>query len=74
MNCTAQESAGKVVEDAASARKIGEALFFGAKTGGMRHKAATGTARGMLYVQHFVKEHVLDGDLRNAGMIHAAVE
>jgi len=73
MNCVAHKSAGKVVEDSPRASEIGEEFFFGAEFGGMGDEAATGAARGMLDVEHFVIEHVFDGDLRYAGMIHAAI-
>jgi len=72
-NYTLPNSAGEVVEDAAGADEIGEEFFFGAEFGGMRNEAATGAARGMFDMEHFVVEDVFDGDLRNSGMVHAAI-
>src|SRR6266852_4567982 len=40
----------------------------------MRNQAAAGAPRWMFYVQHLVIENVFNGELRNAGMIHAAVK
>ena len=40
----------------------------------MRDEGAAGPTRGMFYVEHFVEEDVLDDELRNGGMIHAAIE
>ena len=67
------QSAGEVVEDAAGAGEIGEEFFFGAEFGGMGEEAAAGASRGMFDVKHLVVEDVLDGDLRDGGMIHAAI-
>jgi len=40
----------------------------------MRNQRAAGAARGMLDVKHFVVKNIFDDELRNGGMIHAAVE
>src|ERR1700749_3067214 len=40
----------------------------------MREKAAAGAARGMFDVKHFVVKDVFDGDLGDAGMVHAAIQ
>ena len=67
------ESAGETVEDAAGAGKIVEESFFGAEFGGVGDEAAAGTSGGMFDVKHFVVEDVLDGDLRDGGVVHAAI-
>src|SRR5689334_1134196 len=69
-----QDSPRHAVEDAAGAVEFGEALFFFAKFARVRDESATGAPRGMLDVEHFVKQHILDGALRNARMIQAAVQ
>jgi len=51
-----------------------EAFFLGAKFRGVGDYAATGAARGMLDVQHFVEENILHHKLWNAGTVHAAVQ
>lgn len=66
--------AGEVVEDFARQGELIEAFFFGAKFGGMGNERAAGAARGMLDVQHLVKQDVLDDKLRDAGPVHAAVQ
>lgn len=63
------ESPGEAVEDAAGAGEFGEALFFFAKFTGMGNERTTGTARGMLNMEHLVKQDIFDRALRNAGMI-----
>ena len=65
--------AGEMIENTTRAGEIGEEFFFGAEFGGMGDEAAAGAARGMLDVEHFVVEDVFDGNLRDAGMIHAAI-
>jgi hypothetical protein len=62
-----------MIEHAAGAVEFGEAFFFGAECGGMGDKAAAGAACGVLDVEHFVVEDVLDGNLRDGGMIHSAI-
>src|SRR5579864_2082577 len=71
---TLKSSSGEVVEDTAGTIEFGEAFFFGAEFAGVRNEAATGAARRMFDVKHFVEEDVLDGELRNTRAIHAAVE
>jgi hypothetical protein len=39
----------------------------------MGDEAAAGAARGVLDVEHFVVEDVLNGNLRDGGMIHPAI-
>ena len=68
------KSAGEVVENAAGAVEFCEAFFFGTEFGGMREQRATGTARGMFDVEHFVVEDVLDGALRDNGTVHAGIQ
>ena len=68
------ESAGQAVQKFSGGQELIEFLFFGTKFGRMRKQAAAGAARGMLDVQHFVIENVLDDKLRNARLIHAAIE
>lgn len=70
---TRSKSASEVVEDAAGAGEICEEFFFGAELGGMRDETAAGAAGGVFDMEHFVVEDVFDGDLRDAGMIHAAI-
>ena len=53
---------------------MGEEFFFGAEFAGVRDKRAAGAARGMFDVKHFVVEDVFDDELRDEGMIHAAIE
>jgi hypothetical protein len=65
---------GQVIEDAAGAVELSEAFFFGAKFTGVRDQAAAGAARRMLDVKHLVIEDVLDRKLRDAEMVHAAIE
>jgi hypothetical protein len=67
-------SAGEGIQYFAGAGEIGEAFFFGAKFRGVGEKGAAGAAGGMLDVEHFVVEDVLDGELGDVGAIHAAVE
>ena len=62
-----------MVENSAGAVEFGEAFFFGAKFAGMGDQAAAGAACGMFYVEHFVVEHVFDGDLGDGGVIHSAI-
>lgn len=62
-----------MIENAPRAGEIGKEFLFGAEFGGMGDEAAARAARGMLNVEHFVVEHVFDGNLRDAGMIHAAI-
>lgn len=69
-----QRLSGEVVEDAAGTGEIGEEFFFGAEFGGMGEEAAAGAAGGMLDVEHFVVEDVLDSDLGDGGVIHAAIQ
>lgn len=64
----------EAVEEAAGALEFGEKFFFGAKFAGVRDKRATGTPRRMFNMQHFVIEDILDDELRDAGVIHAAVK
>src|SRR5579871_4039244 len=66
--------AGEAVEDFAGAVELGKLFFFGAKFGRVRDQGATGAARGVLDVEHFVVEDVLDGALRDIGAVHAAIE
>lgn len=73
MNGVALESAGEMVEDTAGADEVGEELFFGAEFGRVGDKAAAGAAGRMLDVKHFVVENVFDGDLRDGGVVHAAI-
>ena len=70
----AEELAGEAVEEAAGAFELGEEFFFGAEFAGVRDKRAAGAARGMFDVKHFVVEDVFDDELRDEGMIHAAIE
>jgi len=70
---TRSKLACQAIEDAAGVIEISEELFFGAEFGGMGDEAAAGAAGRMFYVEHLVVEHVFDGDLRDAGMIHAAI-
>src|SRR5882757_9249949 len=70
----AEELAGEAVEKAAGAVEIGEEFFFGAEFAGVGDKRATGAACGMFDVKHFVVEDVFDDELRDEGMIHAAIE
>lgn len=65
--------ASQMIEDAAGAVEIGEEFFFGAELRGMGEQAAAGAARGVFDVEHFVIEHVFDGDLRDGGMIQPAI-
>jgi len=67
-------SAGEAVENFTGLGIVDEEFFFSAKFGRMGDKAAAGATRGMFDVEHFVVEDVFDGDLRDRGMIHAAVE
>ena len=67
-------SAGQAVEEAASPVEFGEEFFFGAEFAGVGDERAAGAARGMFYVEHFVVEDILDDELRDEGMIHAAIE
>jgi hypothetical protein len=63
-----------VIEVAAGAGEIGKEFFFAAEFGGMGDEAAAGAARRVFYVEHFVVEDVLDGDLGHAVMIHSAIQ
>lgn len=63
-----------MIEYAAGAVEFDEAFFFGAEFGGMGDEAAAGTACRVLDVKHFVIEDVLDGNLRDGGMIHSAIQ
>ena len=67
-------SASEAVEDAAGAGEFGEALFFFAEFARMGDERATGAARGMFDVEHFVKEDIFDGAWRHARMVEAAVQ
>ena len=40
----------------------------------MRDEATAGAASGVLDVEHLVIEDVLDGELRDIGTVHAAVQ
>jgi hypothetical protein len=62
-----------MIEYTAGAVEFGEAFFFGAEFAGMRDQAAAGAACGVLDVKHFVVENILDGNLRDGGMIHSAI-
>ncbi len=62
-----------MIENTPGAGEIGEEFFFGAEFRGMGDETAAGAARGMFDVEHLMVEDVLDGDLRHAGMIHAAI-
>ena len=74
MNCVALESAGKMVENATGADEIGEEFFFGTEFGRVGDEAAAGAARWMLDVKHLVVEDIFAGDLRNGGVVHAAIQ
>ena len=63
-----------MIQGASRAFEFGEALFFGAEFARVRDEAATGAARGMFDVKHFVEEDVLDSELRNVGAVHAAIQ
>ena len=66
--------AGEAVQDFTSSVELSELFFFGAEFGRVRDERAAGAARRMFDVQHFVIEDVLDGALRNVGVVHAAIE
>ena len=74
MEREAEELAGKTVEDAAGASELLEALFLFAEFTGVRNERAAGAASGVLDVKHFVEENVLDGEARDLGTVHAAIE
>src|SRR5262249_25628922 len=63
-----------MIQGASRTFEFSEAFFFGAEFPGVRDEAATGASRGMFNVQHFVEEDVLDGELRDIGAVHAAIE
>lgn len=54
--------------------KFREEFFFSAKFTGMGNKRAAGSARGMLDVEHLVKEHVFHDEFWNGRVIHSAVQ
>lgn len=62
------------VERAPGALKVRKFLFFGAKSGRVRHKTAARASRGMLHVQHLMKKHVFDGKARHAGTVHPPIQ
>jgi len=72
--CATRRLAGEAVEGATGAGEVGEAFFFGAEFRGMGNEAAAGAAGGMLDVKHLVEKDVFDGEARDAGAVHAAVE
>jgi hypothetical protein len=62
------------VQDFAGSRKVGEAFLFRTKFRGVREQGTAGAARGVLYMQHLVKQDVLDGILGNIRPVHAAIQ
>jgi hypothetical protein len=66
--------ASEMVEDFAGQGELIETLFFRAKFRRVGNERAAGAPRGMLDVQHLVKQDVLDDKLRDAGPVHAAIQ
>ncbi len=71
---TGWELPGEAVEEAAGAFELREEFFFDAEFARVGDERTSGAACGMFDMEHFVVEDVLDDELRDERMIHAAVE
>lgn len=69
----AMPSASHLIEKFPGDGEVLEVFFFRAEFRRMGNQTATGAPGGVLYVQHFVVQDILDDRLRNARTIHAAV-
>ena len=69
-----KDSAGEAVENFSGAFEFRKALLLFAKFAGMRNHAAARAARGVLHVQHFVKQNVFHGARRNTRAVHPAIQ
>ena len=66
--------AGEAVENFAGDGKALEAFLLGQKFRRVGDEGATRAPRGVLDVQHFVEENLLDHEFRNAATVHASVQ
>src|SRR4029077_1786396 len=67
-------SACQAVERPPRALEFHKALLFFAEFPRVRHQAAARAPRGMLHVQHLVKQNIFHRELRHAPPVHAAIE
>src|SRR5258708_12876480 len=67
-------STRQAVKHPARALEFREALLFLAEPPRVRHQTAARAPRGMLHVQHLVKQNVFHGELRHARPVHPAFQ